>query len=179
MPLALALAQDAPSAKLSAVPIGTEQMVIYRDFLTSYRNGSKRVLNVSEVTGTFRMSDYDLGGCLKNFKKSDFNASIIHSFNADDFPKDKVRLIDPKTHKRADPGDAIRNGVSVDEAVTDGFAAGVFTFSEIAFDSTHTHAAFSFSFVCGGLCGHGGVIVYHLQNGHWRQSKAGCSRWIS
>jgi hypothetical protein len=132
--LAVAVAQDATAPKLSPEPISSERMSIYRDFLSSYNNGSKSTLNVSQVTENLHSSDYDATGCLKDFKKSDFSLSVIHSFSPDAFPKEQVRLVNPKTHKRADPGDAIRKGASVDDAVDAGFASGLFTFSEIAFD---------------------------------------------
>jgi hypothetical protein len=172
-------AQSAPKPVLSTAPLTADQMEIYRDFLGGYDNGSKTPLNVAESTEPFRASDGDLKGCLKIFKPGDLTTPEVHEFSADAFPRGKVRLIDPKTHKSRDPGDAIRSGESVDNAVKAGFAAGVFTFSEVAFDSSHTHAAFSFSFVCGGLCGHGGIVVYEFDHNKWKQMYARCAQWMS
>jgi hypothetical protein len=173
------ISQDAPKPVLSPAPLSDERMTIYRDFLHSYDNGSKTVLNISQLTGQLWVQDDDRKGCLKDFAPSDLETPVIHTFSADAFPSEKVRLVDPKSHKRADPGDAIRHGASVEDAVTSGFAAGIFTFSEIVFDTSHTHAAFSYSFVCGSLCGNGGVVIYELQAGKWRPSKTSCGSWIS
>jgi hypothetical protein len=91
--------------------------------------------------------------------------------------------VDPeKQHKaieESDPNNAIRRGQDVKIAVDAGFTAGLLTLSEVAFDKKHQHAAMSFSFVCGGLCGHGGTIVFKKENGKWKESKRQCSSWIS
>jgi hypothetical protein len=164
---------------MSSEALSADRMEIYRDFLHGYNNGSKSVLNVSQLTVALSPDESDQKGCLSKFSSEDLAIPSVHAFSGDAFPGLAVRLVDPKTHKISDPGDAIRDGVPVDQAVQRGFAAGLFTFSEIAFDASHTHAAFSFSFVCGGLCGHGGTIVYELSNGKWKQSKEQCGRWIS
>ena len=58
------------------------------------------------------------------------------------------------------------------------FATGLFTFSEIAFDKRHQHAVLAYSFVCGGLCGHGNTIVLRKVGGKWKPRKT-CQSWIS
>ena len=176
---AVAVAQPTPPQNMSKEALSAERMEIYRDFLHGYNNGSNSVLNVSQLTIAFSPDESDQKGCLSKFSAKDLVTPAVHTFSGDAFPGLAVRLVDPKTHKGKDPGDAIRGGASVDDAVKAGFAAGLFTFSEIAFDADHTHAAFSFSFWCGSLCGHGGVIIYELSNGKWKQSKAQCGRWIS
>ena len=156
-----------------------ERLSIYRDFLASYDNGSGKPLNLSKQTETFEPGPFDDKGCLKGFTAADLHSAGTHVFQADAFPSPRYHLVDPATHEKRDPGDAIRRGESVDSAVEAGFAAGIFTFSEIVFDASHTHAAFKYSFVCGGLCGHGSTVVYERKGGVWRQEKRGCSRWIS
>jgi hypothetical protein len=175
----LAVAQQTLSPVISNEPISAERIALYRDFLTSYSNGSSAtVLNISDRTDPFRPEDDDRTGCLKHFNAADLDTKVIHRFSADSFPSRKYRIVDPETHKKSDPGDAIRRGEAVDNAVEAGFAAGILTFSEVIFDPSHTHAAFSFSFVCGGLCGHGWTVLYQKQNHTWRQMKANCSHWI-
>jgi len=154
-------------------------MEIYRDFLHGYNNGSNSVLNVSQLTTAFAPDESDQKGCLSKFSVGELATPAVHRFSDDAFPGPSVRLVDPKKHQGKDPRDAIRGGASVDDAVRAGFAAGLFTFSEIAFDASHTHAAFSFSFWCGSLCGHGGVIIYELYESKWKQARSNCGRWIS
>jgi hypothetical protein len=166
---------------VSAEPISAERMEIYRDFLSGYNNGSGSILNVANATTTFFISnDDDFKGCLKGFDPDAFKVTTFHQFAPDAFPTSATRLVDPKKVKRRDPGDAIKHGESVEDAVRTGFAAGIFSFSEIAFDGPHTHAAFTYSFVCGSLCGSGGTVVYELHDGNWKQDKRQhCGQWIS
>lgn len=176
--LVSAIAQQAPKPAISPEPLGSERMGIYRSFVDGYDNGSGSTLNIAQTTVTFEAREFDKS-CLKEFKPDDLVAGALHNFAPDAFAERKVRLVDPAKHKRQDPDDALLRGETVDQALADGFAAGLFTFSEIVFDSSHTHAAFSYAFVCGRLCGHGGTVVYDLQDGKWKQSKAGCGGWIS
>ena len=173
-----ASSQNQPKPAVSAAPIGADSLAIYRDFLRNYNNGSKSPLNISEFTEPFQPDDSDRKGCLRPFRAADFGSTVVHQFASDSFPPPN-KLVDPNKHKIADPGTAIRNGQAVDDAVEQGFAAGLFSFSEIVFDASHTHAALSFSFHCGMLCGHGSTLVYQKQNGVWKQAKSSCARWIS
>jgi hypothetical protein len=50
-------------------------------------------------------------------------------------------------------------------------------FSRIAFDTTHKNALFAVSDACGGLCGHGGAVYAHKQNGAWVFEDGGCN-WL-
>ena len=87
---------------------------------------------------------------------------VSYTHLSDAFPTDKVHLVDPGKHEISDPGNAIGEGQSVDDAVEAGFKAGLFTFSEVVFDTAHTHAALNYTFHCGSLCGHGGTVVFIL-----------------
>ena len=91
----------------------------------------------------------------------------------------KVEENDPqKLMKRAiDEGEKVTEK-QLDSSLREAFAAGLFTFSEIAFDKRHQHAVLAYSFVCGGLCGHGNTIVLKKVGGKWKQSKT-CRSWIS
>src|SRR6185437_7906742 len=146
--------QKPPKVHVSQDPIAADNLAIYRDFLHGYTNGSNGSLNISELTQPFEPNDSDRQSCLRRFPPSDFGSTTVHRFAPDSFPPPS-KLVDPNKHKISDPGSAIRDGKSVDDAVERGFAAGLFTFSEIVFDSSHTHASLSFTFHCGMLCGHG------------------------
>jgi hypothetical protein len=174
----LSLAQTPEQPTFSKTPLATDQIAIYRVFLSSYRTGLDVPLNLSDSTEEFKADEMDLKGCLKQFAPA--NAAIqVHRFSNEFSDLHNVRLIDVTKHKTADPGDAIRNGSSVEAAVRAGFAAGILRVSEIVFDSTHQLAAISYSFYCGSLCGNGGTIIYELQDGKWSESKRTCARWVS
>lgn len=171
-------AQKPPKPQVSAGPVDADSLAIYRDFLASYANGSGSPLNISELTIPFRPDDNDRKGCLSAFQAADFVSNLVHRFSTDAFPPPN-RLVDPKKQKVLDPGTAIKQGQSVEDAVKNGFATGLFTFSEIVFDSSHTHAALSFSFYCGALCGNGTTVLYQKQDGVWKQAKSRCGFWES
>jgi len=177
--MASALCQTVPKSSLSSGTLTAEQMSIYKEFFSDYSKDSKPILNISQTTSTFEADDGDLGGCMKTFTKSNSRAATVHSFAEGAFADERVRLVDPKTHTISDPGEAIAQGQSVDDAVEAGFARGLLTLSEIVFDGSHTHAAFNYSFHCGRLCGHGATVVFQLRGGKWRRSKAYCGSWIN
>ena len=177
--LGAAICQSPAKPSVSSDPFTPEEMSIYRDFLASYNNGSKNILNIALTTEPFQANDDELSGCMKSFGKNNSRSTVTHAFPKDAFPVEQARLVDPEKHAISDPGDAIRQGKSVDAAVEEGFTAGLFTFSEIVFDRSHTHAAFSYSFHCGRLCGHGATVVFELRGGKWKPSKAFCGSSIS
>jgi hypothetical protein len=168
-------------------PLPADNLAIYRDFLSGYNNGSGAVLNVANTTEAFLNANpvsNEQKSCLSDVHITQLYSAVVHKFSADAFPADKVKLVDPAAHRRNDPSDGIRSGQSIEDAVHAGFAAGLFTFSEIVFDATHTHAAFQYSFVCGRLCGNGGTALYDkLPDDHgkprWQLSKKICGSWIS
>lgn len=155
-------------------PLTPEQMSIYRMFLNQYNNGSKAILNIAQDTVPFDADEDDFSGCMKTFARNSSHASIRHTFRVDAFEKQNARLVDPEKHAIRDPGDAIGHGESVDSAVEAGFREGLFTFSEIVFNRSHTRAAFSYSFHCGRLCGHGETVIFEVTRGQWMRSKAQC-----
>ena len=170
--------QANPQLAISKSPLTSDEITIYREFLLSYTHGSKTTLNVSDVTDPFSPSDSDVKGCLKALGPIT-PKHIVHRFSTEFSGLSNIRLVNVPTHKFADPGQAIRRGDSVDHAVKAGFRAGVLSFSEIRFDAKHRLAAFSYNFHCGALCGHGGVVIFELRNGHWEGSSLRCDSWIS
>jgi len=173
-----AYAQKEKPVPISTQPVDQERLAIYQTFLAShFGKDSKAGLNISQTTSPFRPGDYDAKGCLAGFQPDDLKVSAVHSFGADAFPGQ--HLVDPAKHKARDPEDAIKHGQTVDKAVEEGFVHALFSFSEIVFDASHTHAAFSYSLYCGRLCGNGGTVVYELTNGKWQSSSRSCGFWIS
>lgn len=153
-----------------------EQEAVYRAFLSEYNNGSGATLNLSNVTTPFAPDENAKKNCLQGFV--DVTSTTVHSFPAD-FAGRKLQVIDALKHKLEDPAKAIKAGSDVEQAVRKGFASGLLTLSEVVFDYQHQKAAFSFSFVCGGLCGDGGILVFELRDGRWRRAKSSCPQWIS
>ena len=82
--------------------------------------------------------------------------------------------------ERNDPLRSMARGNPVDSAVDQGFANGLFELSEIAFDKKYQRAIVSYSFVCGSLCGSGGVWLFEKVDGRWKQSERDCGGgWVS
>lgn len=94
-----------------------------------------------------------------------------------------VRLIDPEKQgarvRANDPQNTMGQGKSVEDAVANGFANGLFSLSEIAFDNEHEHALVRFTFVCGSLCGSGTTALFEKIGGQWRRTDRTCGGWVS
>jgi len=175
-------AQESP-IQVSDKPLSSDQIAIYKDFLgtyTSEEGDHKFVLNVADTTVPLSIDNSDRNGCARGITRADIALTqvSVHRLPAE-LNNAKVRLVDSGKHRINDPGDAIRRGRPVDDAVDAGFRAGIFTFSEIAFDHEHQMAAFLYSFRCGRLCGHGGLVVYQMRLGKWHRSKHECGGWVS
>jgi hypothetical protein len=170
---------------VSKSPMDADQIAVYQAFLSSYNNGSNARLNLSKRTATLNLAEEKQEPCLKGieFDPQSHVDSIVHEFDPQAPLQGNFRLIDPEQQRRvirrSDPGQTIRQGKDVDSAVQAGFAAGLLTLSEVAFDKDHQYAAMSFSFVCGGLCGHGSMIVFEKKDGKWRELKRQCGSWVS
>ena len=94
-----------------------------------------------------------------------------------------IRLVDPSKQEsvvgRNDPSTTMRQGKSVDDAVDNAFANGLFSVSEIAFDKERRRALVSYTFHCGMLCGGGAIWVVEKVNGRWKKFDRECGSWIS
>lgn len=90
-----------------------------------------------------------------------------------------IHFIDSKTWRPLDPGALIRSGASVGPAVSAGMAQGLVTLSAVTFNKAHDIAVFNFSFVCGGLCGSGFIVVFYKTPTGWVQSKSTCGGYMS
>ena len=128
------------------------------------------------------LSDSD---CLKGIKLENL-IPASHSYHA--LPPDVLvgkgmTLVDPsrqtKVVRSNDPSNTIRKGKSVESAVQDAFANGLFSMSEIAFDKEHHFAVVSYRFCCGSLCGNGSTQVFEKIKGEWKNANRNCGSWVS
>jgi hypothetical protein len=65
------------------------------------------------------------------------------------------------------------------DPVEEAFANGLFTLSEIAFDTESNRALVSYSFICGSLCGSGNTWVFEKIGGEWKRVDRSCGGWVS
>jgi len=180
------LASDEKKPIVSDKPLSAEQLAIYRAVLKRFLSDDSGGLNLSiqtvpvETEGPFAGHD-----CVKGLDMEPVQPNIVHAFKNDDLSRlgvSSLRLVDPdqqgKEVKKNDPGKTIRKGVSVDDAVKNGFAHALFSLSEISFDKKHEHAIVSYSFWCGSLCGNGGSLVLVRKGEKW-SFQTQCGGWIS
>ena len=181
MLIALCACSVAQKATGNDTSLDPDSLAVYKVFLASYQNGSDSKTNVSETTIPFVL---DQSVCVADVDPEDLKVKkhTTHRLTAEQLSPE-VRLVDRKKQsqkvKENDPGNAIREGRKVDDAVRQGFANGLLTMSEVVFDKKHRHAYMTFSFVCGGLCGHGGTVSFKKVGDKWRQEENQCGGWIS
>jgi hypothetical protein len=109
--------------------------------------------------------------------------SGIHRLTPALFEGDKVRIVDAARQAlliaKVDPSRTIRDGKSVNDAVETAFSAGLLELSEVAFATGRQFAVMNFSFSCGGLCGHGGTLVFERTGQEWKRSDRSCSSYVN
>jgi hypothetical protein len=179
-----AATDDKPN--LSKSPMTSDQIEVYRAFLTSYTNGSKSPhLNLAKRTSALELSDEKgEGGCLKGIDLDGgaHPEAVIHEFDSKIPLRENITLVDTdeqgRVIKKNDP-DRRGQGTPVNQAIDRAFASGLLTLSEVAFDKTRQYAVMKFSFVCGGLCGHGSTVVFQKRHGQWKELNRDCGGWIS
>jgi hypothetical protein len=179
---------------LSNEPMTAEQIEIYRAALKNYTHGADASLNLANVTrpfppeGSFASPGKDCLHDIELLKSSD--NQVFHHLDPSVPLTSKMVLVDPgkqgKKVRENDPGKTIKDSrkplsdADVANAVATGFNNGLFTFSEILFNKSHTRAAVQYSFVCGGLCGHGGTMILIMKDGKWiADGSQYCGSWIS
>ena len=149
-----------------------------------WNSNSRGLLNVSNRTSPIDRDISDCG-CLKGIDPQTI-VRVADSFRiltGDVLAGTNIRLVD--ADKQAvifhsnDPNNSIREGESVKSAVNVAYSAGLFSMSEIAFDKEKRRALVSYSFVCGSLCGSGGVWLFEKVDGVWKKSERACGGWIS
>ena len=161
-----------------------DEVAIYRGVLEQWNSNSHVLLNVSNRTSPID-GDISECSCLKGIEPQSV-VSAAHSFRiltGDVLAGKNVRLVD--ADKQAvivhnnDPRNSIRDGKSVEITVNVAFSRGLFSVSEIAFDKDKRRALISYSFVCGELCGSGGMWLFEKVDGVWKKSERVCGGWIS
>jgi hypothetical protein len=94
-----------------------------------------------------------------------------------------MRLVDPgkqaKLVRENDPYNTMLKGATASGAVRKAYSTALFSLSEIAFDREQRHAAVSYSFWCGGLCGHGYTLIFEKIGNGWKKTDRHCGGWIS
>jgi len=185
------LSQDKPpKPRVSPDALTGDQIAIYQAVLKDFNDGAKSPLNLANTTEPLERSGTK--GCVNWVPASDKNsAPIVHRLDALVRSDSKLALVESKKHQQAiDDNDpqkllksAIDDGKKVDEdelseSVKRAVASALFTFYEIAFDKEHKRALLSYSFVCGGLCGHGETMVLRRSGKNWKIAKR-CREWVS
>jgi hypothetical protein len=190
-----AVAQDGVSKpQVSKDPLTSEQMAVYRSVLQGYTNGSDSPLNVANKTAPMDTSGpfFDKA-CVRGLELENTRTSteVVHQLDSSLALDRKFILVDPDQQeekiKENDPQHLIKRAISgeeevttkkLDTAVTHAFETALFTLTEIIFDKRHRRAVVGYSFVCGGLCGHGNTLVLKKVGEKWRVSKT-CGGWVS
>jgi len=165
-------------------PLSADEVAVYEGILDRWNSKSRSPLNVADRTFPI---DRDLSdcGCLKGIAPQSI-ASAAHSFRiltGDVVGGKNIRLVDADNQtlivQSYDPSNSISGDKSVETAVNNAFSAGLFSLSEIALDQEHRRALVSYAFVCGSLCGSGGVWLFEKIDGVWRRSEHVCGGWVS
>lgn len=173
----------------SAGPLSADEIAIYRSVLQRWVEGNRGVLNVSLATfpidALSPSSNITNCTCVKDIAVASLFAAShsFHDLTRDTLPGNNMRLVDANEQsvsvRNNDPDKTVGEGMSVKKAVEDDFANGLFSLSEIAFDSDHHHALVSYSFRCGLLCGSGSTLMFEKIGGKWKRTDRICGGWIS
>jgi hypothetical protein len=173
----------------SAAPLSADEIAIYRAVLQGWVEGDRGVLNVSLATfpidALSPSSNISNCQCVKDLAVESLYAAShsFHDLTRDALPGRNMTVVDANEQavsvRNNDPGKTIGEGMPAKKAVANGFANGLFSLSEIAFDSDHHHALVSYSFQCGALCGSGSPLMFEKIGGEWKRTDRICGGWIS
>jgi len=171
----------------STNPLSADDVAIYQDVLERWNSGSPGLLNVSNRTYPIEreVREFPDCGCLKGIEvQSIANAArSFHVLTTGLLRGRAIRLVDADKQavivRTNDPDNSMREGKSVETAVRGAFSAGLFSMSEVVFDKDHRRALVSYSFVCGSLCGSGGVWLFEKVDGVWKKLDRVCGGWVS
>ncbi len=161
-------------------PLSAEQVAVYKAFFDCRMKEFQGSLNVANVTIPLDISDSEAkSGCLESVKLENLAElrRTVHSIDVETIKGRRITLVDPAQHIIINPGDLSRKGMSSEAALKKGVESGLLTISEVAFDTPHHHAAMKYSFVCGGLCGNGGTVVFEKNGDKWKIGPS-CAIWV-
>ena len=169
-----ASASRSSKPKISKTELSEDQKQVYQSFLESQTKKGTVPLRLASTTTPLLLSEY-MHDCLKDLELQNLVEvqETVHVIASDVAKQSNVMLVDPRHYKISDPQKAIEHGKSVGDAVTAGFGAGIWNISEIAFDSSHQHAIFRYTFYCGRLCGYGGTATYEKTSNGWTEQTTG------
>jgi hypothetical protein len=193
--LSMMAQEEATKPKISSDALTEEQVAIYRAVLEDYTNGSKGPLNVADKTQILDLSEMFIDkGCVRglDLESSQAKVPVVHKLDGRVSANNKqIVLVDAELQERKikenDPQRVVDRAIDGNEKVTEkqisdsverAFRTGLFTFSEIAFARNHQRAVVAYSFVCGGLCGHGSTLVLKKVGEKWKVGKR-CGGWVS
>jgi len=165
-----AFSQSKP--KLDKTSLSEDQKEIYELFIKSQTKGDASRMILASTTSALFLSG-SISGCLNDLhlKNLEEAQQFVHVIGPEIADQPKVTLVDARHYKVADPGRAIKKGQNVGQAVAEGFAAGIWFVSEIAFDSSQQYAVMKHTFYCGRLCGYGATTVYEKTADGWAEQK--------
>jgi hypothetical protein len=160
----------------------SEEPDLYGMFLDKWARGSAQIIHVARIAESppaEAMAEFST--CLKGYRLAKLTGSELPLQLSETAlaRRANVRLVDPKKWQPRDPGPAIASGKPTSKAVSEGFAAGILTLSRTIFDKEHKVAIFTYSFVCGGLCGSGGGVMFDKMAAGWKQREVPCGGWVS
>jgi hypothetical protein len=141
-----------------------DEIVIYRDFLLHYPAQLSNMIGMQDTTVAFTApTGFGTKPLPPNLKAPAYSGRKL--------PAGIMALTDEKevTARIAAEGKLIDPGKRDPQQGPDGYARTRLTLSEIAFDPKREHAAFIFSASCGCLGGQGGIVIYELKYGRWKQ----------
>jgi len=196
MSILTAFAQDDPGkTKRSKTPLTAEQIYVYRAVLAEYvKSDPTASLNIANRTEPFGSGGFlydNRDKCIAHFKEPRPTKLLtVHQLSGEVPLSPKMILVGSDRQsalvKQNDPQQLIHRVIDghevadkeLDASVTQAFATGLFTFSEIAFDKRHKYALVQYSFWCGSLCGSGETLVLKNRSGKWFVNKR-CGGWVS
>jgi hypothetical protein len=174
-----------PKPKVSDQALSAEQLAIYKLILKGWMDNGKHAVHLGIQTDPFPLDELTGDQSCGKGLSLEAAQNVVHRFRAEDLARlgsSKIELVDVEKQaqevRENDPEKSIRGGKSIAAAVSNGFAHGLVTVSEIRFDEKHEHAIVWYGFVCGSLCGNGGTVMLVKENGVWKRGQ-NCSNWIS
>jgi len=167
----------------STSSLSSDEIAIYRAVLQHWGVRNKTSLNISSATFPFSLDRVSCE-CLQGI---DLPALLNASRSSHDLPTTvllrNMKLVDGKQRiaivRGNDPDRTIADSRSVNQAVRNAFAHGLFSMSEIVFDKQYFHAIVSYGFRCGLLCRSGATVVLEKMGDEWKIADRACGGWIS
>lgn len=154
------------------------KLEVYRAFVSAYSEGYR--INLANVTTRFDAETQGVISCAPTVLATTLVSRLFRTttLNQSDFPNSSIHIVDPEDQAAQvrihDPGMNISSESDIDRAVADAFEAGLLQVSEVGFDVTGQHAILTFSFTCGGLCGHSGTALFDRVGDRWVWSQRSC-----